>query len=145
MEQQYSSFVEDAQIAYPTCDWLIPWSCNSRKLVLSDSRIPGKVLLSPSDHEEGSKGRSSSPQEGDEGKEGIRVSDHWASMDCFNSWPLVLRRACSPVICIWIASVVMAWSEALKVVIFFTWHYRWCAADRTVDSVRTCIGVLSDI
>jgi hypothetical protein len=34
--------------------------------------------LSPSDHEEGSKGRSSSPQEGDEGKEGIRVSDHWS-------------------------------------------------------------------
>ena len=41
---------------------------------MSDSRIPSKVLLSPSDHEEGSKGRSSSPQEGDEGKEGIKVS-----------------------------------------------------------------------
>ena len=48
------------------------------------------------------------------------------SMDCFNSWPLVLRRACSPVICIWIASVVMAWSEALKAATVITWHYRWC-------------------
>jgi hypothetical protein len=47
-------------------------------------------------------------------------------MDCFNSWPLVLRRACSPVICIWIASVVMAWSEALKAATVITWHYRWC-------------------
>ena len=47
----------------------------SRKLVLSDSCIPGTVLFSLSQHEEGSKG-SRSPQEGDEGnegKEGINV------------------------------------------------------------------------